>query len=533
MKDAGTLLLTLILSGFSAPAAFATTWPSDGTAASVQAIDNNQAQNGDTITVPTGTFTWASRVTITKAITLQGAGVGVTIIRDAVQSGQLIQWTLAAGYPSRITGIEFQDGGRVNKQGPPVGILHVDGSNTNGSQWRWDHCKWNNLNGSPVFDTVIGVIDHNTFNVARANGAIDVYADYWNGGTSDTSWAAPTNFGSSQFLFIEDNTFSNQPNYSLGGVTDAVAGARFVVRHNSIYNCSIYNHGTDSTGRARSCRAIEVYNNTFTGTNLNKFVGGTRGGLVLFHDNTISGYWDGLTVFDVENFRTFMTFAVFGGANGTNVWDANSGPYFSGTAAANSTNMTVTVSGNPRWRNNQWRGYVLRRTTDICGRGSLNFGEILSSTSNTISYTGNGGYPSPPSMRFCTGDSLEIRRVEEVLDGTGRALGSLVTGGLSPTPPPGWNNQVSEGCYSWNNRSETHGVNFSTSTATIKVGEHIFNDTPMPGYTPYVYPHPLVTGSPTPTPTPTATPLPTATATPTPAPTPTPRATPTPRRGPG
>ena len=48
---------------------------------------------------------------ITKAITLQGAGVGVTIVKDA---GGLIHWTLVAGQLSRMTGIEFQDGGRVN-----------------------------------------------------------------------------------------------------------------------------------------------------------------------------------------------------------------------------------------------------------------------------------------------------------------------------------------------------------------------------------------------------------------------------------
>ena len=56
-----------------------------------------QAQNGDTITLPAGTFAWTTGVTISKAITLQGAGVGSTIVRDAVQSGKLIQMELVAG----------------------------------------------------------------------------------------------------------------------------------------------------------------------------------------------------------------------------------------------------------------------------------------------------------------------------------------------------------------------------------------------------------------------------------------------------
>ena len=106
------------------------------------------AADGDTVTIPGGTASWTRTLQIKKGITIQGAGVGATIIKDGVQSGQLVRWTLAAGYPSRLTGIEFQDGGRVNTIDAPGGILHVDGSNTNGSTFRFDHCKWNNLNGS-------------------------------------------------------------------------------------------------------------------------------------------------------------------------------------------------------------------------------------------------------------------------------------------------------------------------------------------------------------------------------------------------
>ena len=40
--------------------------------------------------------------------------------------------------------------------------------------------------------------------------AINIYGSYWDGRTlGDGSWAASTGFGSSQFLFIEDNTFTH------------------------------------------------------------------------------------------------------------------------------------------------------------------------------------------------------------------------------------------------------------------------------------------------------------------------------------
>jgi hypothetical protein len=76
MKTISTLLFTLILSGLSASHSGATVYPSDGSAISVQILHDTLAQDGDTITVPTGTFTWLIPVTITKGIKIQGAGGG-------------------------------------------------------------------------------------------------------------------------------------------------------------------------------------------------------------------------------------------------------------------------------------------------------------------------------------------------------------------------------------------------------------------------------------------------------------------------
>src|SRR6266576_6508282 len=73
-----TAAITLIWSAFSA---LATVYDSDGSAASVQGLQN-AALNGDTITLPSGTFTWTTRVAISKAISLQGAGVGSTVVKD-------------------------------------------------------------------------------------------------------------------------------------------------------------------------------------------------------------------------------------------------------------------------------------------------------------------------------------------------------------------------------------------------------------------------------------------------------------------
>jgi len=521
-----------IWNGFTA---LGTVYNSDGSAASVQGL-HNAVQNGDTITVPAGTFTWATKVNITKAITLQGAGVGQTIIKDAVQGSSLLQVTLVAGNLTRLTGIEFQDGGRTGNY--LAGILLFTGSNTDGSKLRMDHCKINDLNGMLVAETVIGVIDHVDFiraTVNRTGCNFVIHDTFWNGGTNgEASWVDATQFGTDRFLFIEDCTYTDTTGApGQAGITDSYGGARFVVRHCQIHNGTVQTHGTESNGRARGTRSIEVYDNTFTGSNINRFVGTLRSGVALFHDNTITGYWTFGTLFATQAFRCQDVFSPWGGADGTSVWDTNTGPHFSGTVTAVGT-RTVTVSG-ANWTTNQWKGYTIRRDTTS---PSPWFAEILSNTGNTIKYQwGVFG-----SLTFNVGDTFKIYRVVQALDSPGRARGSLITGN-PPVVPSGWNDQVTEPCYAWNNPADGgQQVGFDPGNISIRIGEHIFNNTPMPGYTPYVYPHPLVSNEriPTPTPSATVTPSPPATATPAPSPTsppsPTPTATPittpTPRNAP-
>src|SRR2546429_2311157 len=68
-------IFILIFGGLSVPNCRARLYHSDGSAASVQALLKG-ALNGDTITLPAGTFTWATGVTISKAVKIQGAGSG-------------------------------------------------------------------------------------------------------------------------------------------------------------------------------------------------------------------------------------------------------------------------------------------------------------------------------------------------------------------------------------------------------------------------------------------------------------------------
>jgi hypothetical protein len=79
VKRIGTLFFTLSalggLGGLSAPLGGAAVYHSDGSAAKVKVL-HNTALNGDTITLPAGTFTWSTSVTIMQGVKIQGAGGG-------------------------------------------------------------------------------------------------------------------------------------------------------------------------------------------------------------------------------------------------------------------------------------------------------------------------------------------------------------------------------------------------------------------------------------------------------------------------
>jgi len=451
------------------------------------------AVDGDIVTVPAGTATWTRTLPVTKAITLQGAGVGQTIIKDNASGTQFLYVTLVAGKLTRLTGIEFQNGGRTPSAAAPGGALRIDGSNTNGSQFRMDHCKWVDINGFLVTNTVVGVIDHNDVIVGGpVYEWIYPYGSAWDGKTyGDGSWAAPANFGSSQFLFIEDNNATCTRTTIECSLTDGFNGARFVVRHNQLNNWNVGDHGTESPGRGRSSRAKEVYNNNFDCKNANKYPIGTRGGVVLFHDNTVVRCGGASAQNSLDSYRMFEDFFPWGGADGRNPWDKNNpgNAFATFTAAAVTLPRTVTASGNP-WSANQWTGYTLHRTAGA----NKDYAYITSNTSNSITYK-SGGYNR--DMVPAVGDTYEVNKVDQSIDQPGVGQSTLISGD-NPTPPANWN-QVAEACYSWNNTNDGQPFNnFEAGSSNIKLNVNYFNNTKMPGYTEYVYPHPLVTGNPPP-----------------------------------
>src|SRR4030095_9692000 len=113
------LLLLICFSGVSST--FATTWGSDGSQANVQALHDQAATvDGDTITIPQGTFTWTSTAIITKAITIQGQTtvtqggtapdqiIGASDDKSTINyTGTLQMFSLRGSGGQRITGLNM------------------------------------------------------------------------------------------------------------------------------------------------------------------------------------------------------------------------------------------------------------------------------------------------------------------------------------------------------------------------------------------------------------------------------------------
>jgi hypothetical protein len=100
-----------------------------------------------------------------------------------------------------------------------------------------------------------------------------------------------------------------------------MGGGRYVFRHNVVNNEMAGNHGTESTQRYRSCRSMEVYNNTFRKTGTRWFTGlFIRGGTGVFFNNTFDGYNAAITL---RTLRIEKAYTPWGRCDGSSLYDGN------------------------------------------------------------------------------------------------------------------------------------------------------------------------------------------------------------------
>jgi len=543
-------LLALFLGVCFASHCGATVYHSDGSAVNVQLIHDTQAQDGDTITLPSGTFSWTTGVTISKMITLQGQGTGTgggdqTVIIDNYALGQpLLNSQIRSTGVFRMTGITVQSGSGSIKDG---GTIKIGGP----GNVRIDHCHFiassvANYKIVAFWNAVFGVMDHCILDLTGTNALY-----FYNGrhGAGDDvgnyEWTLPTAFGSSDFFFIEDNII----NGDVGGgpystrILDATSAARVVVRFNSVYqSCMNEDHATGHAGNDRGRRSAEIYGNAVTSSlahDPNFIAVDISSGTTLTWGNTWDQVYKNIYKFNVTR-KNNATYNQIPTPNG---W-GYCGTEFNGTGSM--------WDGGTALGTNTLKGYPC---LDQPGRGQ---GDLLTgdhpnkvnATTGTIYwphqvlepiYMWNNFGGIVPGWGGNVYDDDTLGRVVANRDYYPSASGIQT----SPTTPFNGSSGTGWGTLANRPTSCTMGVGYfatdqgSWNTSTSNPygvqqngADGVLYKCTAPNtwtlyYTPYVYPHPLVSGA-SPTPTPTASPTPTSTATFTPTVTPTFTPTPTP-----
>lgn len=286
------------------------------------------AKDGDVIAVDAGSCTWTGSVTMpnTKGLKLIGAGSSATIIN--VNGNALNLQTSKNRKMIRVSGFTFRKNNAAKN-------LTINGDATN---WRIDHNVFDDdgvygsytiyldSNNGNTGSFTYGVIDSNRF--INRNYATSIFIEwplFTDAVNGDWIWSQPAQRGTAQAVYIEDNEFSGNGQYSQ--VVDGRWGMKYVLRYNTIHNPWISTHSA-CTNTGRDPIWVEIYKNTFT-DDLN-FYGGSQ-----VEMRSVSGIaWANTAAEKLNKFRisvdhersSMVCTGKYGGwCNGTQSFDGNTG----------------------------------------------------------------------------------------------------------------------------------------------------------------------------------------------------------------
>ena len=302
----------------------------------------NSAKDGDTVHIPGGNCAWSSPVTIVnKAITLKGSGsfavdanyndIGTWPLTITLAGDTGVSISGQVGQTIRVTGIQFtgQSGGYWGPSGDS-GAITVRNSNRSNS-WRIDNCKFSFADTAASAMHIkygYGVIDHCYFTASVCDGLFVRISRYGPSGVGAESFADPVGFGTSNFVFLENNVFRRSctiPNSSTEAI-DTQGGGRWVARYCYFYDSFLFAHGSESGNPERGSYAIEIYNNTFywhipDDRYFTSFF--LRGGTALVYSNSFTNLQ---AICRTWVRRADETMGDFGLCDGSQPWDGNTSP---------------------------------------------------------------------------------------------------------------------------------------------------------------------------------------------------------------
>jgi hypothetical protein len=499
----------------------------------VQTALNKEAAtpvNGDIVVIPAGTCTWNGSISENTSVTLtiQGSttistncatpptstaactAADSTVIIDGRTNGTagnepIFSFNIngSGSQELRITGITWSGGSDTLYHG----VVGGGGSNSSG-QLRVDHCHFMSYYQAGVRisqPATFGVFDHNVFDAnSDIDNAIQVFGQNEIG---FNEWNEPTGFGTANFTFIENNTLN------IGFANDCNGGGRYVYRHNvlnSNNNASVQSHATGSINNPATlgCRAWEIYANDFSNTQS----GGAytaefdSSGAGLSWGNASTGY-DHLIalIADRDDNETYTQTAPANGWGYCGTTQTGSASDWDGNVSSNGSNGWPCLAQLGRGKGDLLSGVfpTLQDNTDpgvYTGTWPHqylepiyswmeNFTPVNGSSLSTVRSSNNniqanrdyflqvGGVQTSPTSPFSgangTGWGTAANRPTTCTAGPGG------TAGVSPTG--------------------SYGVSYFATDANGGQGELYVctaTNTWTGVYTPYCYPHPLVSGIP-------------------------------------
>jgi len=300
-----------------------------------EAID--AAKDGDTVQLPAGTATWTKGWNTghwakMKALTIQGAGIDKTIIRDDTSTASGDEPFVVRGVegkPFRIIGITF-DGTGLPNAGTWARDIVIEGNCKN---FRIDHCKFLNMNRMmTISGDTYGLIDHCYFHALENKGGLAQTIYYYGPGAAN--FKKPLSLGTDKAVYFEDNEahFSTEVVNPTGNNPWIVPfnGARVVIRHNKIINTQLEIYRAGASQGLYGSQSAEIYDNAFSAVGLNQgrpqCVMVISGGVAIVFNNTVTGTTYNGHEFTLRNERASRAFPVFGKCDGTSPFDGNQIP---------------------------------------------------------------------------------------------------------------------------------------------------------------------------------------------------------------
>lgn len=274
------------------------------------------ATYGETVTIPAcSPTTWTTTITVTKGVTIEGAGVGVTTIVAGMTQGHntfiLIYdpdaTSRSQDTPFKVSGITFD----MNSRNTGGIWLQNDGLTLPITKVRIYNNEFKNLNTSVSEggseDTACirtgtsvegGINAGDVWGVVHSNTFTDcgIVAEHY--GAESNSWNSTAfDFGSTKAMYWEDNTLTGNSVFHYGGL-----GGRYVSRFNNYtFTSGIFQvfwdmHGNQS-GDVCATMGAEIYRNTLassgSATGLDH-----RGGKLMVFDNVATGNSHGWQIRD-------------------------------------------------------------------------------------------------------------------------------------------------------------------------------------------------------------------------------------------